>query len=148
MKLTNLRPSDRLVSARDDFERVFDRFLSTWPFHGTARDLGEPWAPDLDFTETDKEYVVRLEVPGVPRENIQVEINARTVFISGYREVTEEEKSENVFRRERSTGRFTRSIELPMPVDAARVTATATDGILTVRLPKGEAGFSTRVEVK
>jgi HSP20 family protein len=148
MKLTNLRPSDRLVTARDDVERVFDRFLSTWPFHPGSRDLGEPWAPDLDFTETDKEYVVRLEVPGVPKENIQVEINARTVFISGYREVTEEERDENVFRRERNVGRFTRSLELPMPVDAARVTATATDGVLTVRLPKGEAGFSTKVEVK
>lgn len=148
MKLTSLRPNERLLTARDDFDRMFDRFMSSWPFRGGETVAEALWSPDLDFSETDKEYLVRLEVPGVPKANIQVEVNERTLFISGYRETTEQEKGENLFRREREFGRFTRSVELPLPVEADKVTATITDGVLTVRLPKGGDGIRTRVEVK
>lgn len=148
MKLASLRPNERLLTSRDDFDRLFDRFMTTWPFRSGEAVAGGPWSPDLDFSETDKEYLVRLEVPGIPRSNIQVEVNDRTLFISGYRETTEQEKGENLFRREREFGRFTRSVEVPLPVEAEKVTATMTDGVLTVRLPKGGDGIRTRVEVK
>jgi HSP20 family protein len=106
------------------------------------------WSPAVDFSENEKEYIVRLEAPGVPKEDLEVNVEGQTLTISGRRDFEKEEKTEEYFWREREQGRFVRTMQLPTAVDKSKVEATYKDGIMTVRLPKIEASAKTRVQIK
>jgi HSP20 family protein len=106
------------------------------------------WQPNLDFSENDKEYIVRLEVPGVPKEDLEVNVDGQTLTISGRRDFEREEKTEEYFWREREAGRFVRTVQLPTAIDQSKVAATYENGIMTIRLPKTEPSAKTRVQIK
>jgi HSP20 family protein len=106
------------------------------------------WEPSLDFSENEKEYIVRLEVPGIPKEDLEVNVDGQALTISGRRDFEREEKTEEYFWREREAGKFIRTVQLPAPVDASKVAATYQDGVMTVRLPKTEPSTKTRIQIK
>jgi HSP20 family protein len=147
MKLTKVAPQP-LTTIRDEFDRLFDRFFTTGLFGPPPRIAETMWSPALDFSENDKEYIVRLEAPGIPKEDLEVNVDGRTLTISGRRDFEKEEKTEEYFWRERESGKFVRSVQLPTAVDAAKVAASYQDGIMTVRLPKTEPTVKTRVQIK
>jgi HSP20 family molecular chaperone IbpA len=155
MKLTNVATAPaNLQTTREDFDRFADRFFNV-PFFGNAPLFGGTprvfetlWAPNLDFSENEKEYIVRLEAPGVPKDDLYLNLDGQTLTISGERVFSNEEKTEEYFWREREQGRFVRSVQLPMMVDAAKVDATYVGGIMTIRLPKKEAAAKTRIPIK
>ena len=147
MKLTAPRRT-ALSPIRDEFDRLFDQLSKTSLFGIPAPVFESMWAPSLDFSETEKEYVVRLEVPGVAKEDLEVNVEGRMLTISGHRDFEKEEKTEEYFWREREQGRFVRSVQLPSTVETTKVSATYQDGVMTVRLPKAESAVKSRVQIK
>ena len=103
------------------------------------------WAPLTDVTEADNAYVVELELPGVKRDQINVELSDRQLVVSG--EVREEEKEGVRRRRTRRYGRFEYRTMLPGEADAGRVSASLSDGVLTVMVPKAVDSRSRRIEI-
>jgi HSP20 family protein len=147
MKLTKAAPT-ALATVRDDFDRLFDRMWNTGVFGAPPRAFETMWSPSLDFSENENEYIVRVEAPGIPKEDLEVKLDGQNLTISGRREFEKEEKTEEYFWREREAGRFVRTVQLPGAVELAKIAATYQDGIMTVRLPKAEPAEKTRIQIK
>jgi len=147
MQLTKATPT--LATMKQDLDRVFDRFFEPtfWPL-GTPRTLEAMWEPTLDLSETEKEFVIRLEAPGMARDDFDVDLDRNLLTLSGKRELRKEEKGEDYLWQERQEGRFVRTIRLPAQVQEGKVEAAYTDGVLTVRLPKAVQTAKTKVTIK
>lgn len=96
--------------------------------------------PEIDLSETESEYIVRCDLPGVEKDQIEVSVKGNYLTLSGRRDIKREESKEDVYcyyyYRERRSGDFKRSILLPSLVDEGGVQAEYEDGILVIRLPK------------
>lgn len=125
----------------DDAFRRFERMFGRWPSLARGEQGGDvmEWTPAADISETDKEYVIKAELPDVKKEDINVTVADGVITISGERKREKETKGEKMHRIERFHGSFQRSFGLPEDADAASVRAECKDGVLTVRLPKSEA---------
>lgn len=137
-----------------DVDDMFDRFLTAPPafpafgFEPLKRAMEHTWVPALDLTETEKQFIIRAEIPGVPRENLDVHLEGDVVTLTGHREMNARETNENVLWVEREVGKFVRAIRLPKAVEANKVEALYNDGILTVRLPKVETAIKNKILIK
>jgi HSP20 family protein len=140
-----------LVDPSREFEDIYDRMgqLMSMAFGDLAFTpaLSAPWTPLADITETDDAYVVEVELPGVNKDQVNVDVNDRELIISG--EITEpqEEEGRRRRRRARRTGRFEFRATLPGDINPEGVNATLSDGILTLTVPKSEAASPRHVEV-
>ncbi|TNC19603.1 Hsp20/alpha crystallin family protein [Amycolatopsis alkalitolerans] len=105
----------------------------------------QPWSPSADVTETDTEYVFDVELPGLTREDITVEVIGNRLAITG--ELKEQERKGRAHSRTRRTGKFSYRVLLPRGVDGDKVAATLENGVLTVRVPKTEAAQPRRIEI-
>jgi HSP20 family protein len=136
-----------------DFERSMKRFLGgdfgrfLEPFGAETWSL-KTWAPSCDIYETDNEIVVKVELPEVKKEDIQVKLENDLLTIRGERKLEEEAKKENYHRIERSYGEFTRSFTLPSFADPNKINAEYKDGVLRVTIGKREGAKPKQVEVK
>ena len=138
----------------EEFDRVFDRLLAPrlynepllppFPFE-TA---GTEWMPIMDVIENGAEYIVRLEAPGIHKENLDINLFGEILTITGKREMAPEVEGEGYLVRERVYGKFARTIRLPVPVAEKKVTAEYRDGVLLVYLPKAEPAPATKVLIK
>jgi HSP20 family protein len=106
------------------------------------------WSPLVDIIEQNGEYLLKVEVPEVKKEDLKVRVEDGTLQITGERKSEKEEKGRRFYRIERSYGSFERSFSLPEDVDAARVTSDFRDGILHVHLPKNPTAKTKAIEVK
>lgn len=147
MKITKALPTS-VTTVRDEFDRLFDQLRTTGLFGPAPRVFESMWSPSIDFSENEKEYIVRLEAPGIPRDDLEVNIDGQTLTVSGHRDFQKEEKTEEYFWREREAGKFMRAVQLPAAIDRANVSAVYQDGIMTIRLPKAELSVATRVPIK
>lgn len=138
------------VAPLKEFDRFFDRFLtpSAWPLAAPRATAEGLWEPALDFSENPKEYVVRMEIPGVARDDLDVNLDGNLLTIGGKRELRKEEKGEDFLWEERIEGRFARTLRLPGVVQEAKIEALYNDGILTVRLPKTEPSMKSKIAIK
>lgn len=126
------------------FDDTFERFFA--PLNGDAQ---APRSPALDVTETDRAYLVKLEVPGVAKEDVQVAVEGRVVSVQAQTQRSEEKKDgERVLYRERSTTSYARSFTLPAEIDASEVDATLNDGVLSLTLPKRSAVTTAKITVR
>jgi HSP20 family protein len=96
------------------------------------------WTPLVDVVETDAEFQIRAELPGVDKEKVKLSVEDGVLTISGRREPEKEEPGMRLHRMERAYGSFARSFAVPDTVDQQKVTAEFKNGLLTVRLPKSE----------
>ena len=138
----------------EEFDRVFDRLLAPrflaepllppFPFETT----GAEWLPVMDVVENAEEYIVRLEVPGFHKENLDINLTGVMLTITGKREIAPEVEGEGYLVRERAIGKFVRTIRLPMPVAEKKVKAEYQDGLLLVHLPKETPAPATKVLIK
>ena len=94
------------------------------------------WAPSVDVTEDDKEYLIQADAPGVKREDVKVVVQNGVLTVSGERQSEKEEKGKKFHKVERSYGSFARSFTLPEEVEEDKLSAKFKDGVLTVHLPK------------
>lgn len=106
------------------------------------------WSPLVDIAEDDKEYLIKVEVPGIKKEEVGVKVENGVLTISGERKTEKEEKSRRYHRVERAYGRFERHFSLPEDADGAKVSAEYKDGLLRVHLPKDEKARPKTIEVK
>ncbi len=125
--------------------REFDRLLED-VFPATA-DREQILAPPVDVYETDTEVVVKAEMPGVKKEDIEVTIKDNALHIKAERKEEKEEKTENVHRVERFYGRIERVIPLPVEVKAEEAKAEYRDGILEIRVPKVKVSKEAKIQV-
>lgn len=115
-------------------ERWFERVWRSMP--GIEFRKIEIFEPDIDLTETDTEYVVVCDLPGMSKDEIDVSISRNYLTISGTRNIRREETGRRYCYQERRCGYFKRTILLPGPVDENNVKAEYEKGILTIRIPK------------
>ena len=137
--------------------RLFDP-LALDPFEDTFRSLMKPWrmggmeaAPSIkvDLSELDSSYLVKAEIPGVRKEDIDVRVDGNTVTISAEVKKEKEEKKEGrVLRRERREGYASRSFTLACPVDEGKAEALYIDGVLELKLPKKAATSTKRLSIQ
>jgi HSP20 family protein len=115
---------------------------------GTEAITTTDWAPLVEITEDDKEFLVKAELPGLKKEDLNVTVENSAMTISGERKVEKEEKTKKYHRVERAYGKFVRSFVLPDKADAAEVSAEFKDGVLQVHLPKAEKPASKALDIK
>lgn len=106
------------------------------------------WEPLLDLSETEKEFKISADLPGVNKDDIKININENTVDISAETKTEEKEEKEGFLRRERSYTSFKRSFTLPKNIDPKTVKAKYEKGVLTLRLPKVKEEKKTLVKVE
>jgi HSP20 family protein len=132
--LTHWRPGFGLLDPfRKEMEDLMDRFFGDEPGSGRAV---QAWAPRVDVEETDREILVKADLPGVDPKNVEVSVENGVLTVRGERKEEKEERKKNYHRVERFTGSFYRAIPLPPGADAEKVTATSTNGVVTVTIPK------------
>lgn len=141
MKLTRWDPFG-------DVDGVLQRYArgGDWPFRGGV--TGEDWTPRVDISETDKNFCIKAEVPGVKREDVKISIEDRVLSIRGESRQEKEDKDEKMHRIERFYGSFSRSFTLPENIDISKIDASFKDGVLILDLPKSAEKKPQSVEVK
>jgi HSP20 family protein len=130
---------------RDPFALIraeFDRFFNEpgwagfrWPAFRFGRTAEEAWTPQVDVFEKDNRLITRIDLPGLKKEDVKVEVTDGYLAISGERKKEEEEKGEQFYRCEREYGSFYRAVPLPEGVTLENVKATFADGVLEVSVP-------------
>lgn len=106
------------------------------------------WTPAANISETDKEYLIKAELPEVKKEDVKITLQDGVITIQGERKQEKEEKSENEIRVESFYGTFSRSFSLPDNIDPAGVRAESKDGVLRVHIPKMAAAKPKQINVE
>jgi len=143
MKLTRVSTwpgATRLTDLRDEIDRLFEA-----PLTRTSELLG--WTPAFDIYEDKDNFVVKAELPGMKKEDINVSLQDGNLIISGERKSETRNEGAEVYRSERFFGKFQRAVSLPAQVATNKVKADYKDGILTITLPKSEEAKPKQIEV-
>lgn len=135
-----------LLRLHNDVDRLFRRFEDFFEDLPASRPYGAAY-PALNTWEDGDAAYVEAELPGMGLEDLEVSVSGNELMIAGARKIAAPDGA-NYHRRERSQGRFARTLTLPWEIDADRVGATLRDGVLTVTLPKCESCKPRKVEVK
>ena len=144
----SLRP---LGPARElaDMERLMNEAFAGWPLRWRRVPAEEmAWAPSLEMYEKEDRFVVRVELPGVKREDIDISMTGEILTIRGERKAPTEISVEEYHRCEVCYGLFSRSITVPAAVDATKVEATYSEGVLEVTMPKAKEAVPAKIEIK
>jgi HSP20 family protein len=154
---TSAVPS-RLLSPVRAWEREIDRMLEDFPLlrwprlrdleRQFPRDLRRLHAPSLDMYEEKNELVIKAEVPGLTKEDIEITLDDSTLTIKGEKKKEEEIKEKDYYRCEREYGSFLRTVELPAEVKTDGAKANFKNGVLEIHLPKSEAAKRKEVHVQ
>jgi HSP20 family protein len=137
--MTNLirwNPFSELDRMDRTFNRMMRRALSGSPRPALEETL--EWSPSADISETDKEYLIRAELPAVKKEDVKVTVDGGMITIEGERKQQKEEKGERFHQIESFYGSFSRSFALPDDANADAIRCEDKDGVLTVHIPKSE----------
>jgi len=140
-ELATWGPFEQLSNLREEINRLFDV-----PDGGRESEFFG-WAPALDLYENKDSLVVKAELPGMKKEDIEISLHDGSLIISGERKGESEGEEGETSRSERFFGRFQRALELPKPVDPNQVKACYKDGVLTVTLPKTEESKPKQITV-
>ena len=124
----------RLTNLQEELDRLFDSPLTGW-------------TPALDVQEDKDKFTIKVEVPGLKREDIDVSLQDDALVISGERTSEKIEEDVEIHRQERLFGKFQRALTLPEPVATDKVKADYKDGVLTVTLPKTEEAKPKKIDV-
>jgi HSP20 family protein len=150
MALVRWNPNRELAN----FEREFNRMLnSLGRGFNFDRDVDQElenavWSPLTDISETDDEYVMKMDLPGVKKDDVKISVQNGELIISGERKEEKEEKKTQHHRIERNYGKYYRSFTLPENVDEENIEAEFNDGSLTVKVPKTEEAKPKEIDVK
>lgn len=144
--LTSWFRRDPFHSMREEFDTMMKRITEGWNGNVPAEERLR--FPSLDLSETDGELQLKMDVPGVKPDEVDIELSGNTLRIKGEHKEEKEEKGKTYHRIERQTGSFFRSVELPCAVDEENIAAECKDGVLTVTLPKSQEAVARKVKVK
>jgi len=135
-------PFRDLMSLRDQIGRLFSETAGR-----LSDDLFGAWVPPVDIFEKEDRLVLRADLPGLDRDQIVVRVDNGALVLEGERKREEDVDETAAFRLERNMGPFTRSFTLPTSVDASKITARYTNGVLEVILPKAEEAKPKRIQI-
>ena len=136
MALIRWNPTRTVLDFDTDVDRLFDGFFDRSLFRIPAED--RKWNPAVDIRETENEYTVLAELPGLDKDNVKISYEDGIVTLRGEKKLEKEDKRKNYHRVERSYGTFERSFRLPASVEVDKIKASFKDGVLNLQLPKTE----------
>ena len=146
MALIRWEPARELQSVQSEINRLFNTLFDT-PTPAVSGGQRR-WIPAMDLVENDSHFVLRADLPGLTERDVKIELQDSVLTISGERRTEHAtDGREGYVRLERASGAFSRSLTLPEGVDAANVSATFTNGVLEVQVPKPEVRKPQKIEI-
>ena len=156
---TSASPFHLMRRMAEDIERLFDSDfgrvgfgmsprLTSSPWRGEGRLADALWAPQVETFRKDDKLVVRADLPGLAKDNVNIEVEDDMLMISGERSDEHRDDRDDYYRSERAYGRFFRAIQLPDGVDAEKIDATFKDGVLEVTIPAPKVQTPRNRQVK
>ena len=143
LELSKRRPWWMTPFGREPLGDIFfDRLYPEW-----RRDMGEELDVSVDFSDKDGKYYLKAELPGIKKEDINVEVKDGYVTVSGKKEETSEKKDTDYYLKETKSGSFSRSFRLYNKVDEDKIEANYKDGVLTVIIPYAETKERKKIEI-
>ena len=136
-KTSKQEPFNLLRQMTSELDRMFDEpwTLFRWPAVAVASPESPAWAPKVDVVTKDNTLVTRIDLPGMKKEDVLVQVEDGYLTLSGERQKELKEEKDNIYREEREYGSFCRSVPLPKGVKADDVKATFNNGVLEVTVP-------------
>ncbi|HUF90514.1 MAG TPA: Hsp20/alpha crystallin family protein [Gemmatimonadota bacterium] len=142
--LTRYRPINGLLSLPREIDRMMEDTLGPW---GRGENLRQ-WFPVTDISETPESLTLRLEVPGLTRDQIKISVENNTLSVRGEKVQETSSEDESFHRTERSFGAFERSFALPPYADTDQVKASLSDGVLAISLPRREEAKAREISIE
>lgn len=146
-RLTRTR-NRNLNSLQNEIDRVFDRFFPSQEQDQESSSPQAVWRPRMDLIETEDDYRLHLDMPGMSTDDIKISYQDNELVVSGERTSKRADEGEEFVRVERSFGQFRRAFTLPRTVDADSISATYENGVLTVTVPKTETVNPRQIEIQ
>ena len=146
MAIIRWTPFRELSTVQERVNKLFDDVIRP-PYRSDEGFAVSAWAPAVDIYETDKEIVMKAELPGMQEKDIDIKVEDNNLIVSGERRMEKEVKEESYHRIERSYGSFHRSFTLPHAVDREGIKASYKDGVLKVVLPKKEEAKPKQIKI-
>ncbi len=147
MELSRWTPRGNAGGLQNQMSRLFDDFFA--PMAGRDEALyPRNWNPAADVYEEDAHYVIKAEVPGVDKNDIEIDVENNILVIKGERKQDKEVKEENFYRRERLFGAFQRSFALPDGVATDEIKADHKDGVIKITIPKPKSRQPRKITVQ
>jgi HSP20 family protein len=148
MALIRWEPVRELNTIQSEMNRLFNTFFeASTPGNGGTLGAARRWIPAMDLVETEDDFVLRADLPGLSESDVNIELEDNVLTISGQRKAEHEERKEGYYRVERASGSFSRSLTLPEGVDPEAVKASFDKGVLEVRVPKPEQRKPRKVAI-
>ena len=145
MALIRWEPVRELNTLQNEMNRLFNSVFDTPVPNGTAS--ARRWIPAMDLVETDDDFVLRADLPGLSEGDVNIELEDNVLTVSGERKSEHEERKEGYYRVERASGSFSRSLTLPEGVNPEGIKASFDRGVLEVRIPKPEERKPRKVAI-
>lgn len=143
--LVRWNPLREMMNLREEFDRLFDEAMD---MPRTRWESAANWGLALDVAENDEAFIVKASMAGVNPDDIDVTISDNVLTVKGEIKADETVENEQYHLRERRFGTFSRSITLPVPVNADAIEATYEQGVLTLNIPKAEELKPRRIQIK
>jgi HSP20 family protein len=134
-----LRPRRHFWNTHSFFEKELDKLLDT--------KTEEFYTPACEITETEKQYLVSMDIPGINKEDIGLEVKENQLYVTGKRKWESKSEKDNVLRSERRYGKFSRVFTLPQNVNADMIEARFENGVLEILLPKEEKAQTRKISI-
>ena len=147
MALIRWEPVRELNTIQSEMNRLFNTFFDAPAHSGNGQSAARRWLPAMDLVETEDDFVLRVDLPGLSEKDVNIELEDSVLTVSGERKAEHEERKEGYYRVERASGSFSRSLTLPEGVDAEGVRASFDRGVLEVRIPKPEERKPRKVSI-
>jgi HSP20 family protein len=148
MALIRWEPVRELNTIQNEMNRLFNTFFDAPAAPaGNGPGASRRWIPAMDLVESNDDFVLRADLPGLSEKDVNIELEDNVLTISGERKSEHEERKEGYYRVERASGSFSRSLTLPEGVDPERVRASFDRGVLEVKIPKPEQRKPRKVTI-
>jgi HSP20 family protein len=148
MSLTKWQPLEELNGLRQQINQIFDDLVREEPGMKMFSRMSEtPWMPAIELQETEKELVLKAQVPGLEPEKLDVQVSENAVFLTGEYQEQKEANDNGFMKSEFHYGQFRRVIPLPLAIQRDHVQAAIVDGLLTLTMPKAQSAIQNVVKV-
>ena len=145
-QLTRQIPNRTVRNLQREVDSIFDRFFGRTSSGGGS--TLAVWSPQTDLVETDEDFRLHLDVPGMSTEDININLQNRTLTVNGERTSERTDEGEEFVRVERAFGSFHRTFTLPEAVDADSIEASYDNGVLTITVPKTAESTRRQIEIQ
>jgi HSP20 family protein len=146
MTIVRWEPLREFSTLQNEMNRLFNTVFDA-PAGGNGGGAMRRWMPAMDLVETEDQFVLRADLPGMSEDDVHIELEDDTLTVSGERKSEHETRNEGAYRLERAFGSFTRTLRLPQGIDPDAVSANFDRGVLEVRVPKPEQRKPRRIAI-